>query len=456
MIYQFLRVLIKIALKIFFKKIHVRNTHHVPEDVPLIIVANHPSTAMDPIVLGNCISQPLHFLVRGNIFTTNLRKWILDKLNMIPIYRKHENPELVEKNEEIFQKCYQILSQKNALLIFPEGMSNKERRLHPIKTGAARIALGAEASNRFSLGLVILPVGLNYSEVGIFRGELFINFDNPIHISRFFDKYKKDARDGVNALTDFIRERLLKLSISVEDKSLDDLTCNIEMIYERKLSKEFGLSTGSKEDEFLLTKGIVDAVYYFNRNNPERVESLRRIINKYFNNLKRFNLRDHFFQKTTHNRSFTVDSFKMLLFIITGFPLYIYGLINNYLPYKIPAVITNRMSVSVEYHGHMKMIFGMITFLIFYPLQIFVIYDLFSSYLITLLYTLLLPISGFFTYYYYIQLGKIRNKMLFISLFYRRSFLISQLIQQRLVIMKELETTKLDYLKLQQEISNVS
>ena len=106
-------------------------------------------------------------------------KWLMAQTNSIPIYRRQDadgtdpaaqvSPEeLARPNEATFGRCYDYLGQGGTIMIFPEGTSVSERRLRPLKTGAARIALGAEARHDFKLGLHMLPVGINYFDPAAF------------------------------------------------------------------------------------------------------------------------------------------------------------------------------------------------------------------------------------------------------------------------------------------------
>src|SRR5918996_136549 len=65
--------------------------------------------------------------------------------------------------------------------ICPEGVSHNEPRLKPLKTGAARIALGA-ASTGSQLDVKIVPVGLYYTEKTTFRSSALLRFGEPITV----------------------------------------------------------------------------------------------------------------------------------------------------------------------------------------------------------------------------------------------------------------------------------
>ena len=152
MLYTILKLVIKIAMKVYFRSIHVRNAELVPTDVPLVIVANHPSSFMDPLVVGAYIRQKLFFIAKGVLFNNKILRRVFNKMHMIPVYRPFETPELMYQNEETFKYCYELLSKKGVIMIFPEGISETVRRLRKFKTGPARIALGAEKENNFELG----------------------------------------------------------------------------------------------------------------------------------------------------------------------------------------------------------------------------------------------------------------------------------------------------------------
>ena len=68
MIYHFLRQIIKISLFIFFKKIVVTGKENIPVKGPLIIVANHPNTLIDPLIIGSITKQKIGFIANAGLF----------------------------------------------------------------------------------------------------------------------------------------------------------------------------------------------------------------------------------------------------------------------------------------------------------------------------------------------------------------------------------------------------
>ena len=154
MLYSFLRSLFRLAVRLFFYKVEVNGLENAPRKGPLIIVANHPASFLDPIVIAVKLKVRVYFLAKAVVFKNKFVNRILAALNMIPIYRAQDNPEMLEKNEETFKACFEHLEQGGALLIFPEGISQTVRKLLTIKTGAARIAL--EISSEVWISLVFI------------------------------------------------------------------------------------------------------------------------------------------------------------------------------------------------------------------------------------------------------------------------------------------------------------
>lgn len=433
----------RIAVRVFFKSIHITGRENIPAKGPLIIVANHPSTFMDPIVIATILKRKIFFLAKGEAFKSGFAKWILPKFNMIPVYRKQDNAAEFHKNEETFDKCYEHLENNGVILIFPEGTSITERKLRKIKTGAARIALGAEAKNNFTLGIKILQIGLNYSDPHAFKSDLLVKMDQPTHVADFAEEYRVDEFKTAHKLTEEIKLRLEEHMITVENEHLDELLKNIETIYKIKLAKELGVSLKAKDEDFLLTRNIAERLHYFQETDPERVVRIGNRVKSYLGNLNKVGISDAVIH--SGKRSFLRNAILSILYVVLGLPFFIYGLINNYLPYRIPGLIAQTFAKEKEYYGPVAMVSGTFTFLIFYSIQIYFVADYFHRFLYTLAYLLSLPLSGYFAYSYYYTVKSIRAKWLFISLFFSRTALIASLMEQRKLIVREFEAARTEY-----------
>lgn len=445
MLYSFLKIVLQITVRMFFRSITIRNKELIPAKGPMMVLVNHPSTFMDPIVVGTILNRKVFFLGKGILFKNRFARWFLPKLNVIPIYRQHDDPTEMGKNKEIFIRCFEHLEKGGALMMFPEGTSFTERKLRPIKTGAARIALGAEALNNFELGLHIVTIGLNYANQHKFNRDLYINIGKPIDIANYKEDYANDEFKTVENLTEEIRKNLEKLIIAIEDDKIDELVKNLEMLYKYKLSKDMGISKKDKDANFILTKNIIETVNHYLINDPKLVESIHSRINMYLNKLYQLGLRDTDIVQNQQSDSFIASNLKALMILIVGFPFYIYGLINNFSPFEIPSLLAKKISKTIEYRGAIMMVGGLFTFLIFYTTQIVFIWKCVHIQWLTIAYGISLPITGLFCYWYFHTVNKMRTKWMFMMLFYKKNVLISSLITEREKIIEDLDIIKIKY-----------
>jgi glycerol-3-phosphate O-acyltransferase/dihydroxyacetone phosphate acyltransferase len=445
MLYYLLRILFRIANAFFFRTLQVKGAENIPDDGPLFFVANHPSAFMDPIVIATLTKRRLFFIAKGAVFQTKFSKWLLPKFNIIPIYRTDETPGQGHKNKDVFRQCYKHLANNGCILIFPEGLSLTERKIKKIQSGTARICFGAEAENNFKLHIKIVAVGLNFSDPHKFQSDLFVNIDKPILVSDYYEQYKQDSFKAAHALTDEIRRRIEAQVVAIQDADVDKLVANIELIYKAQLLKDFGHDPGKLEGDFKTTRAISESVHYFLEHDPARVNRTKDQINDYLDNLERLKLNDGLI-KGVGKKAPIFEAILSVIYLIIGFPLFLFGFINNYLPFRIPFWIAKPISKRPEFFGSIALTVGTFAFLIFYSVQIWLVHKFFHNTMLSLGYAVLLPISGFFAYYYHKRFTNIRGSWMIFSMFYKKTNLITSLINKRQMIIEELEKGKKEFL----------
>jgi len=403
---------------------------------------------MDPIVIASVLKQQLHFLARGESFSNSASRWIFGNMNMIPIYRPSETPELMHKNKDVFNKAFDLLKNRGTIIIFPEGSSKTERRIRKVKTGAARIALGAEAKNNYNLDVKIIPIGLNYTNLHRFQSDVFVNIAEPISVSEYFDGYKTDEVATVNQLTNRIQDQLEEHTVVVAEEQ-DDFLAWVEGMYKTDLKQEANIALDDEEGDFRVSKDIAEAVAYYQQEEPLRLNRVRKKLDDYNHGLERLQLKDHALGKKKVGGSLVKRVAVTIIQTILGFPFFIYGAINNLLPYKIPGMFAGLSRP--DFHAAVALTTGIVTFTTFYSLQIWTfdtyITSVYFEKWATLIYGLTLPISGMFAIVYWRGLIKNRERWNFITSFYRKTVLTAKLITMREEILAELESAKNDYLK---------
>lgn len=164
MVYLFLKPVIRLALLLFCRRVILVNPSKLEQKGPLLMVANHPNSFLDAIIIAAYTKNPIHFLARGDAFKKIHHRYLLGLLNMLPIYRLKEGKENLYLNEYAFKKSDEILRKGGILLLFIEGISKNTNQIQPFKKGAARIA----AAYTGSQPLKLVPIALTYNDFYIY------------------------------------------------------------------------------------------------------------------------------------------------------------------------------------------------------------------------------------------------------------------------------------------------
>lgn len=439
MIYAFFKILTRLALKVYFRKIHIEGTENIPKEGPFLIVANHPSSFLDPISIAVLVKQKISFLAKASMFDNKIIAGILTRFNMVPIYRAQDNPKMLSKNEEVFKGCYKKLSEKGVIMIFPEGTSESERRLRKIKTGAARIALGTVRENNYNLNVKIIPVGLNYTKSSRFKSELYIQFGKPIESKDYIEEYKKEEIITTKKLTADIEGRIKDLIIDIDKEEYDALVERVESLYKPRLLKDFSVDSQNTFTGIKISQGIYEAIKHFQKDDAELFHQMKTKIDDYFLNLKAMNLTDKTIEKGGQLGNILQYFIKSIFILIIGFPIWIFGYINSFIPYKIPRLIALKITDSEAFYGALLMSIGTFSFIFFYSLTTYLTWEFTNSSIFTICYGIALPISGFFTIFYARVARRFYYNWQFISRFFSKQKMLVQLMTERNNIIKDLE-----------------
>ncbi|HUF51626.1 MAG TPA: 1-acyl-sn-glycerol-3-phosphate acyltransferase [Longimicrobiales bacterium] len=203
-------------------------------DGPVLVVANHPNALLDPLVIFRVAGRPTRPLAKAPLFDQKFVGTLLRGLGGLPVYRAVDDPEQMHRNEDTFRGAIAALHAGDAVQIYPEGRSHSEPSLVEMRTGAARIALGAEQQAGWQLGLQIVPIGLTYRHKHNFRGRVLAAIGEPFTIAEMRDLHEVDAHAAARALTDEISRRLQELTLNVGEHRDAALIDTAERLYVRE------------------------------------------------------------------------------------------------------------------------------------------------------------------------------------------------------------------------------
>ena len=157
-----LKIIIRAALWLFCKNIHIKNKHLFSKKGPLLIFANHPNSFLDAIIIASNYKRRVYFLARGDVFKKPIFRFLLSSLNMIPVYRLREGKENLHLNDFAFKESIKLLTKGEAVLVFIEGTCINSHELQPLKKGTARILEGV---NEIGVFPAIHAIGIAYNQL---------------------------------------------------------------------------------------------------------------------------------------------------------------------------------------------------------------------------------------------------------------------------------------------------
>jgi 1-acyl-sn-glycerol-3-phosphate acyltransferase len=116
--YHFSRLLARIFFR--FRIIH---RERMIQSGPVIVAMNHQSY-LDPPLAGNACDRAIYFLARRSLLTVPVLRWLLPKLNVIPV-----NQEGIDRSA--LKALIQVIKAGNGALVFPEGSRTLDGNLQP-------------------------------------------------------------------------------------------------------------------------------------------------------------------------------------------------------------------------------------------------------------------------------------------------------------------------------------
>ena len=165
----------------FHRSVDVRWHDRLPRNRPVLIVANHGNGFVDPVVVAAVIGHLPRFLAKAALWKVVVARPFLWLAGVLPVYRTGDG-DRASDNASVFDACHHELAQRATVAIFPEGTTGDRAGLDRVKSGAARIALGALPT---APDLVIVPIGMAFESTIETRSRAVVMFGEPIVVSEF-------------------------------------------------------------------------------------------------------------------------------------------------------------------------------------------------------------------------------------------------------------------------------
>ncbi|HEX6292256.1 MAG TPA: lysophospholipid acyltransferase family protein [Herpetosiphonaceae bacterium] len=342
MLHRAIRFAILCLVELFYPRIEIRGRERVPESGPVIFVLNHPNGLLDPLLLMVQIRRPISFLAKSTFFANPLGRLCMDAFGALPVFRQRDRGlaggprgNSLASNETTFARCRGLLRQQKALALFPEGTTHSETRLLPLRTGAARIALGAAAEADWQLDVRIVPVGLWYQRKTQFRSAALLVVGEPFGLAEYAATYAAQPRQAVQALTERIGASLATVVLQAENA---ELLTGMPMIAAWTTPGGPPLSLTQQHER---AATLLAAYRRLVATDPGRAAALAQQARRYVRTLRTLGIDDPWDLELPAARPRRI--IRQIMFLLLSLPLALAGSILSYGPYRLSGFVSPPM-----------------------------------------------------------------------------------------------------------------
>ena len=437
-IYHFYDIYLKFNHNyVYYKEYKVINRENIPpKGVPTFVIANHQNGLSDALVLlfmWNDSRQPV-FIARGDIFKKEWVAKLLRFLKILPTFRDRDgNRSDIRSNSNTFSIASNVLKKGKTVIMFPEAAHQDGNYMGSFKKGFPRIVFQAEEQANFELGLQILPVNIYYDNYYSFRSRVLLTVGEPFQANDFFEQYKKEHNQAYLDFNEFAREKLRMMTLDEDKEFYHEYDQIRAMLRKDRLihkGKDPNDLVHRKEEDF----EIVKELDRLKEETPARFDKLMENTKEYMEGLQQLKLRDWLIGKNITTCSLFMKS--LLLFLT--FPFFLFGWINNILPFSLPAFLKKKIK---DRQLHSSMNFApsvVITFPLMYIIAGVLAWIISGNFWVAIVYILAAYISLIPFYAY---------KKCFVKLMasyrYRKLLKRKDAVLQRLILLKEEILTKM-------------
>src|SRR5437762_12442724 len=116
--YTLVRAMTRFWLWFFFRRVSVRHPERVPRDGAVLLCINHPTNFIDSLVVGGAVPRKVHYLATAALFRNKVLARFLLKMGAIPVYRRQDDPDKMDKNVGTFEACFAALAGGRLVAIY--------------------------------------------------------------------------------------------------------------------------------------------------------------------------------------------------------------------------------------------------------------------------------------------------------------------------------------------------
>jgi glycerol-3-phosphate O-acyltransferase/dihydroxyacetone phosphate acyltransferase len=344
---MFRRVLVsvlRLALRVFFRRIEVSGAGSVPRAGACIFVLNHPNALVDPVFILCHAPRRVSFLAKEPLFRMPVIGTLVRALDAIPVYRKQDEGADTARNRETFDRARALLRRGGTIAICPEGTSHSDTKLRPLKTGAARIALGVVAEDP-RIDLKVVPAGLYYTSKTAFRSAALLHFGEPLQVEAVaLDQAGEPPHEAVRELSSRIERALRDVTLNAEhDHALATIT-RAERIFSAGADTD-GRRAQTLAAQLDLRRRFLAGFAFHFAHNPARLAALDARLSRYEETLRLAGLDpEDLSAPQSSPRAIMRHVLMRVLPVLCLAPLALVGVVAHYATYKLAGLLATKIA----------------------------------------------------------------------------------------------------------------
>jgi 1-acyl-sn-glycerol-3-phosphate acyltransferase len=405
--YRLFRAFARFLAGLFYRRVEVAGLERMPRSGPLVVAANHQQGLMDGMLLAAVLPRRLRPIAKAPLFRYPVIGQIARLAGAIPVRRRQdEGGGRPADNEAMFGAARRALERGEALLIFPEGISQPEPTLMPLRTGAARMLLGADREGRGGPAATLLPVGLMFHEPGTFRiGSAFVLIGEPVPAGDL-DAFPAGERDeAVRRLTERLEGALQQLIVEARDRHTLGLVHCAEEIWREEMPD----AARDPTDRALWRQRAARAHRYLMAAEPVRTGALRGRLERYVKDLELTGLTDRDLSRGYRPAGVLRYALREGLALALGLPLALWGVLNHVAPYQVTSVVVRALGPEADVLATYKVVVGLVAYPLCWLVEGWTAFRLGGGRLLGIFLLALLP-TGFFALTWTERLARVRRE----------------------------------------------
>jgi 1-acyl-sn-glycerol-3-phosphate acyltransferase len=382
LVYRLIRAFFRFLTGVWFREIHLVDDEYLESEGGVLFVSWHPNGLIDPMLMTARLPGKLTTLVKHQVFRIPLLGWVFRMAGVVPIGHASKRAirlGLARSDAAILSTMAEELAHGGQVLVFPEETTHGEAMVQKIRSGPARMLLGAlrvADANGWARPCVV-PVGLHYSASSRFRERAALVLERPMTLPVLpeaganLSEPSEDELAWIAEVTTAIEGELKRANLAKASWHERTLIWKGRSLVQAEKQRQAGQALSrATYAESLLGARRLRAGWEFMLNEEKHVaDDLANACERHFERLDSLNLRPH--DVDARPPKLTAMGFVRVFCswcwaVVWMFGLVTWGaMIGNYLPYKFQGLLerfTRRLNTNESFQGSIKVLSSVVVF----------------------------------------------------------------------------------------------